>query len=310
MADQVPHHLRDHVGRQRRAARAPTSSGIERRRRGSAEATRLRERRGAWGDGTYEERSPIDNDIVIGTFAQATRQDAEDAIAAAKASAPELGAHAVAGAGARSCDAPPTSSRERRNELAALMAIEVGKNRLEALGDVEETADLIRWYCDQMEEHDGFDVPDGQARTPSEHTERPAPVRRVGRHQPVQLPDGAAGGPVRRRARGRQHRRAQAVAPGRAASALQAATSAARRRRARRACSTWSPGRGATVGDDARGPTPTSTASRSPARTRSACDIYQPFAKRLPEAGRSARWAARTRRSSRRTPTWTRRPTA
>ncbi len=30
-------------------------------------------------------------------------------------------------------------------EFAALIAIEVGKNRLEALGDVEETADLIRW---------------------------------------------------------------------------------------------------------------------------------------------------------------------
>ena len=33
---------------------------------------------------------------------------------------------------------------ERQMEFAALLAIEVGKNRLEALGDVEETADLIR----------------------------------------------------------------------------------------------------------------------------------------------------------------------
>ena len=31
------------------------------------------------------------------------------------------------------------------------MAFEVGKNRLEALGDVEESADLLRYYCDQME---------------------------------------------------------------------------------------------------------------------------------------------------------------
>ena len=46
---------------------------------------------------------------------------------------------------------------ERQMELAALMAIEVGKNRLEALGDVEETADLIRYYCDQIEANDGFD---------------------------------------------------------------------------------------------------------------------------------------------------------
>ncbi len=31
--------------------------------------------------------------------------------------------------------------------FSALMAIEVGKNRLEALGEVEETADLIRYYA-------------------------------------------------------------------------------------------------------------------------------------------------------------------
>lgn len=42
------------------------------------------------------------------------------------------------------------------------MAMEVGKNRLEALGDVEESADLIRYYCHQMAEHDGFARPMGR----------------------------------------------------------------------------------------------------------------------------------------------------
>ena len=50
---------------------------------------------------------------------------------------------------------------ERSNELAALMSLEVGKNRLEALGDVEEAADLIRYYCQQVEDHDGFTAPMG-----------------------------------------------------------------------------------------------------------------------------------------------------
>jgi 1-pyrroline-5-carboxylate dehydrogenase len=50
---------------------------------------------------------------------------------------------------------------ERQMTIAALMAMEVGKNRLEALGDVEETADLIRWNCDQVEKHGGFDDPMG-----------------------------------------------------------------------------------------------------------------------------------------------------
>ena len=39
--------------------------------------------------------------------------------------------------------------------------MEVGKNRLEALGDVEETADLIRYYCQQIEDNDGFTAPMG-----------------------------------------------------------------------------------------------------------------------------------------------------
>jgi len=48
---------------------------------------------------------------------------------------------------------------ERVFDLAALMAYEVGKSRLEALGDVQETAELIRWNCDEVEKHDGFRVP-------------------------------------------------------------------------------------------------------------------------------------------------------
>jgi 1-pyrroline-5-carboxylate dehydrogenase len=36
------------------------------------------------------------------------------------------------------------------------MGYEVGKNRLECLGDVEEAADLMAYYCDQMEGHGGF----------------------------------------------------------------------------------------------------------------------------------------------------------
>jgi 1-pyrroline-5-carboxylate dehydrogenase len=40
--------------------------------------------------------------------------------------------------------------------IGAALALEVGKNRLEALGEAQETADLIAYYCDQMEANDGF----------------------------------------------------------------------------------------------------------------------------------------------------------
>ena len=49
------------------------------------------------------------------------------------------------------------------------MSYEVGKNRFEALGDVEEGADLIRYYCQQMEDTDGFDRPMGKL-SPNEKT--------------------------------------------------------------------------------------------------------------------------------------------
>ena len=40
--------------------------------------------------------------------------------------------------------------------------MEVGKNRMEALGDVAETADLIRYYCDEMERNNGYVVEMGR----------------------------------------------------------------------------------------------------------------------------------------------------
>jgi len=110
------------------------------------------------GGGTYELRSPIDGDILLANISMATTRDVEDAIASAKATALEwdrMGwrkrVELVRGAA--------DLITERRNLLSALMAMEVGKSRLEALGDVEETADLMRWNCREMEDHDGFVAP-------------------------------------------------------------------------------------------------------------------------------------------------------
>src|SRR5918999_3768452 len=41
------------------------------------------------GDGVEEERSPIDNDILIGRFAVASEGDVDDAVAAARAAFPK-----------------------------------------------------------------------------------------------------------------------------------------------------------------------------------------------------------------------------
>jgi 1-pyrroline-5-carboxylate dehydrogenase len=44
----------------------------------------------------------------------------------------------------------------RRYEMSAWMAFEVGKNRSESLAEVNEAAELIRYYCGQMEVNRGF----------------------------------------------------------------------------------------------------------------------------------------------------------
>ena len=51
---------------------------------------------------------------------------------------------------------------ERLFELSASLSLEVGKNRMESLGDVQETADLIKYACDQMESHSGYTVEMGK----------------------------------------------------------------------------------------------------------------------------------------------------
>ena len=111
-----------------------------------------------WRDERYEEPSPIDKDLMIGSFSQATTQDVDDAVAAAKAFQLEWDRTGWQER-VRILRNVADIMEERVFDLAALMAYEVGKSRLEALGDVQETAELIRWNCDEMEKHDGFRVP-------------------------------------------------------------------------------------------------------------------------------------------------------
>ena len=188
---------------------------------------------------------------------------------------------------------------ERSNELAALMTMEVGKNRMEALGDVEETADLIYYYCDQMEDNDGFARKMGQL-SANEHTRsvlRPYGVWVV--ISPFNFPMALAGGPGRR-----------ALVAGNTVVFKPAPQGSVHRLRLSECLRdaglpdgvfNFSPGgrRGGRAAD--RG-TRAWTASPSPA-VRVGMKIYRTFAAgRIPTLHR-ARWAARTRPSSRATPT-------
>ena len=110
------------------------------------------------GDPTFDDLSPIDTSVLVGRFPRATAADVGRAIDGAKRAFSSWSRTPWPARVAVLRRAAETISL-RRNELAALMSIEVGKNRLEAMGDAEEGADLLRYYCDQIEEAHGFERP-------------------------------------------------------------------------------------------------------------------------------------------------------
>lgn len=100
-------------------------------------------------------RSPIDCDIVLGEFPQADEAIVDEAVEAARVAYPawrDLGwprRVAILRAGADALEI-------RKWDASVACLIEVGKSRLEAVGEVEEAIDLIRHYCDEMERTNGF----------------------------------------------------------------------------------------------------------------------------------------------------------
>src|SRR5207302_1089026 len=109
-------------------------------------------------DGTFADAAPADTRTLLGNFQRGNRDETRKAIAAARAAFPawrDLGwrqrtalLRQAAGLMARS-----------QFEFAALLSLEVGKNRFEAIAEVSEAIDLILYYCQQMEEHRGYELP-------------------------------------------------------------------------------------------------------------------------------------------------------
>jgi 1-pyrroline-5-carboxylate dehydrogenase len=114
-----------------------------------------------FADEKLEDRSPVNTDWVLAKMQKGSAAHAQHAMAAARAAFPTW-------------SRTPWQKRvellrkaaslieERIFELGAAMALEVGKNRMESLGDVQETADLIYYSCYQMEKNEGFIVEMGK----------------------------------------------------------------------------------------------------------------------------------------------------
>lgn len=108
-----------------------------------------------------EDRSPTNTEVVLGLFQKGGEQDAIDALAAARKAFPVWSRMKWQERVALMRKAADLIN-DRIFTISAALSMEVGKNRMESLGDVAETADLIRYYCDEMERNNGYVVEMGR----------------------------------------------------------------------------------------------------------------------------------------------------
>ncbi len=114
-----------------------------------------------FADDKYEDHSPVNTDWVLAVIQKGNATQANMAIEAARKAFPAW-SHTPWKERVRLVRKAASIIEKRIFELGAAMALEVGKNRMESLGDVQETADLMYFSARMMEENDGFIKPMGK----------------------------------------------------------------------------------------------------------------------------------------------------
>lgn len=100
--------------------------------------------------------SPIDNRLKLGEFVAADAASVDRAVAAARKAADIWGRRPWASR-VDAIRAVAAEIERRKYDLGIACLIEVGKSRLEAMGEAEETIDLLRYYADEMAANDGYE---------------------------------------------------------------------------------------------------------------------------------------------------------
>ena len=114
-----------------------------------------------FADDKWDDHSPVNTDWVLARLQKGNASHAAQAIAAARAAFPKW-SHTPWQERVRLVRKAASLIEQRIFDLGAAMALEVGKNRMESLGDVQETADLMYYSAKMMEENKGFIKPMGK----------------------------------------------------------------------------------------------------------------------------------------------------
>jgi 1-pyrroline-5-carboxylate dehydrogenase len=113
-------------------------------------------------EGEFDNRSPNDTRILIGKFQIGSKADAVAAIENASIAFKKW-RHLSYLKRVEILEKAADIFSERKFELAAWMSFENGKNRFEAIADVDETIDLTRYYCSTFKIEEGFRKTMGKA---------------------------------------------------------------------------------------------------------------------------------------------------
>src|SRR5687767_3768320 len=106
---------------------------------------------------TITHTSPIDTRIVLGHIPIGGASHLRKAIAAAK-EAFELWGRIDYRERVHVCKVAANIMADRKFELAAWVSYENGKNRYEAIADIDEAIDFLRYYSEEMERNKGFET--------------------------------------------------------------------------------------------------------------------------------------------------------
>lgn len=106
----------------------------------------------------YGAETPVDDRIALGSFVDASPAAIARAVAAARATYPAWSARPWRERVAVMRRAADILSARKRDVGAACL-FEVGKSRMESMGEAEECLDLIGYYCDEMEKNAGYVMP-------------------------------------------------------------------------------------------------------------------------------------------------------
>jgi 1-pyrroline-5-carboxylate dehydrogenase len=119
-------------------------------------------------DDTFTVTNPGNLDLKIGEFAAGGEAEVESAVDAATDAFSKWREYDAESRAEVFQDAADIMS-DRKFELAATLSLENGKNRTEAVADIDESIDFLRFYSREIERSDGYEFDTGEP-TPGEHT--------------------------------------------------------------------------------------------------------------------------------------------